>query len=330
MESLPAEAADKLFAAAAEAGVARADLLPGDYDPDGLLTSEALCALYERASRLSGDPSFGLHVGERTSPRMYGLLGYVTANSSTFGEALASLIHFQGLWSDAVAIELHKSQRRVRLAYRHRAAIPAARRRQESEQMMAAFLVFAREVLQSPVRPVEVRFEHRAPPDTSEHRRLFACRMRFAAPATELLFDADMLSRPLPGADPDLLRLIREQAGAALAGRMKREPLAARVEDRLRAAILALREPLLAEVAAELGIGPRTLQRRLRERGLSFREAADRARFALARELLAGTGAPLAQIAFRLGYSQPSAFHRAFRRLGGTTPGAYRRSLAPP
>jgi AraC-like DNA-binding protein len=328
MDSLPPEAADKLFAAAAEAGVTRADLLPGDGET-ALLTSEALCALYERASRFCGDPAFGLHVGERTSPRMYGLLGYVTAHSSTFGEALASLVAFQGLWSDAVAIELNSSRRHVRLTYRHRAAIPAERRRQESEQMMAAFLVFAREVLASPVHPVEVRFEHRAPPDTSEHRRLFDCRLRFGAPATELLFDLDLLARPLPRADPDLLRLIREQAGTKLARRMKREPLVARVEDRLRAAILASRERSLAEVAAELALGPRTLQRRLRERGLSFREAADRARFALARELLAGTGLPLAQIAFQLGYSQPSAFHRAFRRLGGTTPLAYRRSASP-
>jgi len=328
--NLPAEAAEKALAAAEAAGVPRATLrrVAGLGAVGDAIDFAALCALYEQAARLTGDDSFGLHVGERTSPQMYGLLGYVAANAATFGEALARLVDFQRLWSDAAGVEARRRGSAVVLRYWHKGAVPPGQRRHESEQMLAALLGFARWALGECVSPIRVRFEHRAPAALAEHERIFNAPIAFGAPATELVCPERWLGLPVVKADPVLGELMREQAQAALAERRRREPFLDQLLGRTEAAILASGETSLGAAAAALGIGPRTLQRRLRERGLTFRAAAEQARVEQAKALLGQPRLALAEIAHRLGYSQASAFHRAFRRVTGMTPGEYRDSAS--
>jgi len=324
--SFPPESIEKALAAAEEAGVPRGDLLgAAGLAPGAPLSFRQLCAVYEHAARLTGDSDFGLHVGERTSPRMYGLLGYVAANSASFGEALARLVEFQPLWSDAAGLDLIRERAGARLLYWHKGGIPAEERRQEGEQMLAALVVFARSVLAAPVRPAEVRFEHRAPRDAAEHKRVFDCPITFGANRTEIAFPDGLLDRPAANADPILGKLMKEQADAALARRRVQEPFIERLDDAVRAAIVESGGMTLGALAKRLGLGPRTLQRRLRERDLTFRIVLEGARIDLAKQLLESSGLALGQIAFRLGFSQPSAFHRAFSRATGATPQAYRR-----
>jgi AraC-like DNA-binding protein len=329
MPDLPIEAAEKVLAAAEAAGVARDALLAaaGIAEAGARISYGSLCALYEAAARLTGDGAFGLHIGERTAPRMYGRLGYVAANSETLGDALAGIVEFQPLWSQAVGVEIRRRSDWVALRYWHRGAIAPADRRQESEQMLAALLAFARGASQGPVDPLEIRFEHGAPADTGEHRRIFGAPIVFRAPVTEMVLPMAALALPLPQADAALAQLIREQALPALAEQSRREPFLDRLGARLQAAILDAREPRLSEVAAAMEIGSRTLQRRLRRHGLTFRGLADQLRIELAKTMLGEASLALGQIAFRLGYSQTSAFHRAFRRHAGATPGAFRRAL---
>jgi AraC-like DNA-binding protein len=327
--TFPPEVADKLFDSAAEAGIARDTLLAAAGIAAGsALSYPQLAALYEGAAKLTGDEAFGLHVGERTRPADYGLLGYATAHSDTLGEALSRLIALQAVWTEAVTLELAREAGVARLRYRPRAAMPAADRRHESEQMLAAILAFARGATGRDLRPVEVGFEHSAPGDEREHRRLFRCPIRFAAPATELVLAEAALALDIAGADPKLGALISAQAEVALAARQRSEPLLETVRAAVRSAVEGGRPLSLAGAARTLGLGPRTLQRRLRERGLGWRRLVDEVRIELARDLLADPRLGLAQIAFRAGFSQASAFHRAFRRLEGTTPRRYRLDLA--
>jgi AraC-like DNA-binding protein len=325
---LPAEAAEKVLAFAAELGVARERLLAAaGWSGSGEIPFETLCALYEEAVRLTGDPFFGLHVGERTSPRDYGLIGYAAANSRTLGDALKSLVELHSVWTDSVGFELRPARGTVALGYWHRGDIPAERRRQESEQMMAALLRFASEALVTELRPVEVRFEHEAPADLTEHARLFAAPIVFSAPATELVLPAALLGLPVAGADLVLGGLIRNQAEAALAGRGTSGDLLDSLRTELRRRIAEGLDLTLADASAALNLGPRTLQRALAQQGLTFRSLADELRIEAARRMLADPQLGLAEIAHRLGFSQPSAFHRAFRRATGTTPRQFRLRL---
>ena len=326
--TFPAEVADKLFDAAAEAGVARELLLGAvGVEPEAALSYADLAALYERAARLTGDEAFGLHVGQRTRPGDYGLVGYATAHSFNLAEAIGRLVALQSVWTEAVSLELIAEAGAARLRYRPREAVPPADRHQESEQMMAAILAFARTATGKDVRPVEVQFEHVEPRDAREHRRFFRCPVRFAAPRTEIALPDSALELEIAGADPKLGALIRAQADGALAARRQSEPLVESAREAVRSTLANGGAPALADAAQALGLGPRTLQRRLRERGSGWRQLIDEVRIALAKELLHNPRIGLSQIAFRAGFSQASAFHRAFRRIEGTTPRRYRLAL---
>jgi AraC-like DNA-binding protein len=286
---------------------------------------DQLASLYEHASHLSGDQHFGLHVGERMAPRMYGLVGHIAANARTLGEALSAIVEFQALWSRAAGLDIQRGRGTVRLRYWHSFAVRPEARRQESEQMLAAVIAVVRAILGEPVAASETSFEHAPPADVSEHRRIFGGRLRFRSSSTALVFPMSLLERALPDADPALGGLVRREAKAELAASLSAEALPATLESAMRAAIQGSGNTSLAAVATSAGLHPRTMQRRLREHGLTHRELLERARMRLAQQYLADPAMPLARIAFRLGYTQTSAFHRAFRRHIGRTPLEFRR-----
>lgn len=323
--TFPPEAADKLLAAAAESGVASADLFAAAGAPaTGALDYGELCALYEAAAHLTGDPDFGLRVGSRTRPDDYGMLGYAAAHSGTLGEAFEALVALQGVWTDAVGLELRNEGSMARLRYLTPKAVAPAQRRHECEQMMAAIAGFAAAATGGGARLAEVRFEHRAPEMVDEHRRVFACPVVFRAAATELAWPAEMLALELVASDSRLGALIRAHAETALLGRNREEPLLRAVRRAVREALGQGRAPALAAAAAAVGLGPRTLQRRLRAQGVGWRALVEAVRIDLAKDLLADPRRGISQIAFLAGFSQASAFHRAFRRIAGTTPRRYR------
>lgn len=189
--------------------------------------------------------------------------------------------------------------------------------------MMAAIRAFA-EASGEDSPPLEVRFEHPAPDRIGEHKRIFACPLVFGAPATEMVISRAAFANRMARADLTLGALLQNQAENLLAARGAREPLLDAVRMRVREAVAAGGVPSLAQVAKGLALGPRTMQRRLGERGATWRSACDDVRIDLAKEMLADPQLALAQIAFRVGFSQTSAFHRAFRRIEGVPPGHYR------
>ena len=192
--------------------------------------------------------------------------------------------------------------------------------------MLSALLAFIRSAVQNCVAPVEVRFEHSAPSDIGEHERIFGCRLMFDAAATELTLAADMLDLPIPEADPVLARILKQQAEVELGRSLSEEPFLRRVQSLAGAAILSSGDTSLSALAKAAGVGPRTLQRRLQGEGLTARALIDQTRVSLAARLLEERKLSLSQIAFRLGYSQTSAFHRAFLRQTGSTPQRFRNS----
>lgn len=329
----PPQTLEKVLAAAEAAGIARERLAAeAGIDLAGAAAGigvAALARVYEAAARLTGDSAFGLHLGERTAPRSYGLLGHLVANSRTLGEAMSNLESYQGLWSQAAGFGLEFGRGRLRLRYWQGEGPHPEQRRQECEQMLCALITAIRSAVGVPVTPSEVRFEHSAPADSSEHSRIFGCRILFGATTTEMTLESVLLDLPIPEADAGLARLVRNQAEIELGRSLGEAPWLQRLQSLAGAAIMGSGDLSLTAMAGAIGVGPRTLQRRLRLRGRTWRALVDEIRVALARRLLEERRLSLAEIAFRLGYSQPSAFHRAFRRQFGMTPQAYRRSVGP-
>ncbi|WP_050502057.1 AraC family transcriptional regulator [Streptomyces monomycini] len=175
------------------------------------------------------------------------------------------------------------------------------------------------------------RFAHPAPAHAPEYELLFGCAVRFGAPHTAAAFDARWLAAPVVRDEAALTAMLRRAPADLLSRREYGTTVTERVRHTLVLALRATgpaRLPEAAEIAARLAVSPATLRRRLQEEGTSYQRLKDAVRRDAAISSLAAGREPIAELAARLGFSEDTAFHRAFRRWTGTTPGAYR--LRPP
>jgi AraC-like DNA-binding protein len=171
--------------------------------------------------------------------------------------------------------------------------------------------------------PMEVRFAHKKPHDLAPFREAFACPLRFNARVTAVAFDSKWLDAPVAGADPLMHRYMRERV-EAIAESLE-EDVASEVHRLVRGSI-ADPELSLGKLAAQLSLAPRTLNRRLRGSGTSYAKVLEEVRRSAACQYLVMTHLPVGRIAPMLGYSDVSAFSRAFSRWFGTGPSAWRAS----
>jgi len=167
------------------------------------------------------------------------------------------------------------------------------------------------------------RRRHAEPDYAAEYERVFRCPVRFAAAANEIVFNRRLLDLQQLHRDEILCELLRERADQLLADTHTTERLAERIIDGLKLQLqLGGTDP--AQVAQRLGMTLRSLQRRLQSSSLSMSRLIDDARREVACASLRRRDVPIKDIAHRLGFSEPSAFHRAFKRWTGMTPAQFR------
>ncbi len=185
--------------------------------------------------------------------------------------------------------------------------------RHANEYYLALLIVGGQTLTDGPFTLSRVWFSHPAPPNTQRHRSLLGTsKLEFDAPDCGFAIPTAVADAPLRSADPALMSAIDEQAELLLRHRNAEPDLLDTVRSWLAR---SLHEGLvtLEDVAREVAMAPRTLQRRLRERGTSFRELLDDVR----RQLFDGLrkrGMPLQDVASRLGYAAMGSFRRAQRR----------------
>jgi AraC-like DNA-binding protein len=303
----------------AELGLAR-ELLD---DPEAFVPGVVIEAGWARAAALSGDPVFGLHAGETAPLGVYDVLDYAMLSSPTLGEGVTRLIRYYRIMSDHAALELVREGETARFVQRANVARSEGWRH-AWECFFAASVARVRLALGAAWTPIRVSFSHDAPGDTREHARVFGPGVGFGHAVSELVCESSLLDRPLQTADAALGRIVTKYADELVA----RIPQADDTLARARMAVAArLRggEPALSDVACELGQSARTLQRKLGEAGTTFQSLVDDARREAAHRYLDDPKVALAEIAFLLGFAQPNAFHRAFRRWTGKSPTAWRR-----
>ncbi len=318
----------KMLAVAGELGVKAADVLGAVgvdaavlEDADGRIPIVTLHAAWEAV--LSRDPrARGVFVGAGAyTPGDYGVMGYVAMSSATLGEAMVHFVRYIGLWTDEPSFDREGAT--IVFAYRQ-SFRDGPGRRAALEAAPAEIVHGARMITQRRIVPREVRFAHPAPEDVSGLEGFLGCRVRFEARDNALVLRQKDLAVRLPKADPQLVALLRGVANEALSRRSVPgdSPL-----DQVRAIIaeeLSRGVPGVDVVARRMATSERTLRRRLEHNGTSFRELLDDTRARLARSYVRDRRMPLAEVAFMLGFSEPSAFHRAFKRWTSTTPAAWR------
>ncbi|MEM7586071.1 MAG: AraC family transcriptional regulator ligand-binding domain-containing protein [Acidobacteriota bacterium] len=192
-----------------------------------------------------------------------------------------------------------------------------------NELALAAATALSREVGEQDFSPLAVHLSHVAPDDVSAFEEHFRCPIHFGARRDALEVSYDQLRRPNRLGDTSISRFFDTHLDDALADLPEDGGLGRRVRAEIAQA-LSEGVPKLSRLAAQLGMSGRTLQRRLAGAGLSYRDLVDEARKELADRLLLKTDYDLTEIAFLTGFSEQSAFHRAFSRWTSQTPRSYR------
>ncbi len=293
-------------------------------DPQARVPLPRLYAMWEAVLERLNRPDAALLVAERFQPGDYGLLGFVCMTCATLGEAVSHVTRYMLLWSSEPGFRLVDGSTLEVVYHRRLADRPGLRA--ATEAALAELLNGARILTQQPAfTPKEIWFSHPGPSKAAAHEAFFGCPVRFGQRTTAMRLYPAQLSTPLPRADPQLAAFLAHLAEKALVQATSPSSLIDQVRKYLAAA-LPKGVPDSKTAARALAMSERTLRRRLGDEGTSFRKVVDDTRTMLAREYLRDVRLPLSEIAFLLGFSEPSAFHRAFRRWFGETPAQFRRS----
>jgi AraC-like DNA-binding protein len=301
--------------------LARSRLEPASLaDPDGRVLLRSVYALLEACLAL-GDELVHLRMTRRMEPATLDALAFLTSTSATFGEGVRAMLRYQRIFSEGERYEWVDDDEGARVVYQPWGA-PRPAHRAMAEMFVVDLIDNGARLVGAPLEGVRVLLAHGAPRDRRAHAALLGVEASFDAPAYAIVIPSRVLAMPPASGG--------HAAMAAFFTRHLEEHLRALAPEttgaRTIAALLRGGEADLETLASRLQMSPRTLQRRLADEGVSLRVLAEDARRARASALLEG-GASIAEVAYTLGYSEPSAFHRAFRRWTRQTPEQFRASL---
>jgi AraC-like DNA-binding protein len=269
--------------------------------------------LFHECALATACPHFGLLAYQRVRLSHLGLPGELMRYSATLRAGLQAFVSYQHLNSQGVATFL--------LEDKAIASLGCAVFQKDAEfvdQIYDTFLAVAcnvmRELWGSRWAPEEVQFSRTKPVDVGVYRRFFRAPCRFDRERTAIFFPTTLLNKPMPEANPERLKTLKQHV--LIIGKGE---LLSRLRRALRILLLSGRSSA-QEVAALMYLHRRTLNRRLHDQGTNFQHILDEIRFEAACQLLDKTRLPLTDIAASLGYSESSAFTRAFRRWSGVAP----------
>ncbi|MBX3193409.1 MAG: AraC family transcriptional regulator [Labilithrix sp.] len=301
-------------------GLSRAEI----DEMDGRVESAALLRMWEVIADASGNPFFGLHIGERlVDAKTIHVVGYMAKNSRVLGDCYGRTARFARLTNEASEISLRTEGGRGVMRV---GPLPGTTPwpRCYAEMALAAYLSLGRRWTGVAFHAVAVTFQHPAPRDVSEYARLFGDDVRFGAAKNELFVDASVLELPLRDPDASLSEYLDLRASALLEAIGKGGELEIILRKRIDEELVE-GAPSLPRVAKRMGMSARTLQRRLSEAELSFSDIVDDVRRTAALRLIAEPKLSVFEIAAMVGYRDATSFRAAFERWTGLTPRDYRR-----
>jgi AraC-like DNA-binding protein len=302
------------------AGIDPATLLA----PGARLATERISRLWELAAERSGNPMIALAQHKVVRPASFDVVGYTMMSCADLRSAFERLVRYLRILSDALTLIISEEGGRCRLQFELSGGdrpVP----RQRIEFILVTVISFCRWICGRDVNPVAVEICYPAPQDAGPYRDRLGCPVSFDAPSNSLIYALADVTQPLPTSNPALAALHERFAGeyqehfdAAKTSTRAREVIIRRLPDG---------EPRRDQVARELSMSERTLQRRLEQESTSFHRLLDETRRALAERQLGRLHLSLAEAAYLLGFADQSSFFRACKRWFGVSPGQYRSSL---
>jgi len=309
-------------ALASAAGLTEADL----GDPDGRIPLDRCVALWEGIAAAPRGQDFGFWLGRSVTVETLGVIGFAMRHAPDVRVAFRCLDRFGKLIGDVVSPIIDEEGEHVVFHRREPPRIARLAALAVSAPVGTLTLLGQLAGIESAATAaVEAAFQHPPPPNADRYRQELGCPVHFNAQETRLVLRRAVFDLPLRAPDAGLFAYLERHAQGLMDRLREQRSVAARVRQQL---VERLRdgEPEQGGIARRLGMSERTLQRRLRDEGTTFAALVDEARLELARMYLADPKLAVFEIAFLLGYSEPSAFNRAFRRWTGASPSEHRRA----
>ncbi|MCI0392340.1 MAG: AraC family transcriptional regulator [Acidobacteria bacterium] len=285
-----------------------------------LVTTGELFALWRGVSEVSRDPAIGLKLGSEERIERYDPVSIAALYTRSFRDALQRLARYKQLTCPE-EIQLIEQDGECAVQFKWLLA-------KEPEPAVLVDVCFAwivaigRRGTGQPVNPKRVDLKR-----VAAHREVFeehfCCPVKFKAHHNALIFSRADIERPFLTHNAELLAMVAPQLEAELTSQLAKQT----VPDQVKAALkrlLAGQRPAMQDVARELHLSTRTLQRRLTEEGVTFQQLLEEARRELARHYLLQSSLELNETAYLLGYEDANSFFRAFQHWEGTSPGQWR------
>lgn len=278
-----------------------------------------------RLVALTLDDEFFGQDSRRMKSGSFAMLVHSVVGCKTLAQAMDRSLRFYGLILDDIVGSLTRGPREAGLSLRERVTgTPPRIFGQEVLLMLlhgvACWLVGRR------IPILRAQFAYGEPLHSAEYRLMYCTDLTFGAPDTAIAFDADYLDLPIVQNERSVKEFLRTAPESILVKYKNGSSLSARIRRRLRQ-LLPGEVPDFETLAAELNMTTATLRRRLHEEGASYQGIKDQLRRDLAIGYLSHSGRSVMDIALELGFSERSAFHRAFRKWTGASPGEFRRGL---
>jgi AraC-like DNA-binding protein len=309
------------FGVDAERLLAEFDLDPAYIaETDNPITFATMGRLLARCAAATGCAHFGLIAGDRSSASTLGPVGFLLQSAPSVRAALDAMSAHYRVHNPSAAISFQDGEEYAVLSYR---ILPAGIEGSEHiyDGALAIMFNMMRKLCGTTWLPAQVRLARPRPADVGPYRQVFHSTLSFDERETALLFIADWLNRVPPGADPLLHSMMQRRVDELET--VADEGIASQVR-RLLPSLIASGDASQEQMAARLGLLPRTLNRRLAAEGTTYATLLGQTRQAMACQLLDTTQLPAMEISDSLGYANPSAFTRAVRRWTGLGPQEWR------
>ena len=264
------------------------------------------------------NPCIGLDLGQNLAPKDLGVIGHAVSATTNIGDALAVFSRYIYVLCHANTIRLDLGEDKAVFTYNVMILQPDLVR-QDAEFVLGLITTMIRKFSGRSFRPRLIEFCHSPPENTKRHQSLFDCEIAFNRRKNRIHFSRKVLEYPVLTADQGLLEALIYYLDSRLSLRSEEDDLLAKVRH-LISISLGDGLPDLNQVASQLGMSGRTLQRKLGEENVVFSDMLETVCKSIAVEYVLHTEYSITDIALMLGYNDLSSFSRAFKRWTGMGP----------
>ncbi|MCJ1886923.1 AraC family transcriptional regulator [Pseudomonas sp. LA21] len=290
----------------------------GDFEKS--FSYKSLVQIYEGSAHAINMPELGLELAARQGSSLLGPLQHLARSAPTVGDGLVAVLRYMHLYSPSIHYRLERRPGSAMLYFDN--ALPCIEDiPQIVEKSLLQGKLLISELMGAAFRPRSVLFRHQPQADIAVYRRYFGCQVLFGQDHNALALSPASLQRPCIQHDAVLHAIVRYYLEAQSS---QDEDLRSQVAQHIQMLLPKCRCNL-QQVARNLGLNPRTLQRRLASEGLDFEGHVEQIRRQQAEQLLCHTSLTVAQIARELGYNRTASFCRAHLRWFGIPPLEHRR-----